>query len=435
MTRPPSTAGAAAPTLRRSDDDPDELLGLAEAARRIRVTPPTVRYWLLRGYINDYGWRRAGSVRERLVSFAEVQAHRDRPKRPTGGGVPDDLISLTEAARRHRCSVTRIRGDIRNGRFNSYGKAGDHPNATVFVSLGEVDDAEAWRRRSLSEAEAARQLNCEERTLRLIADRDGIEVRTYGGRREYERTAVRRCVHRRARMLTMRQTCERFSISFELLAAFIAESALETHPGHHHSRLVDPRDLAPLLKPKVCRVCHMPAPPGQHLHSACSKRTKEFRRAHSQRLSSAWQRPEAEARRERRIELVCPNCGRGFTRPAAAVRAARPTQDQFFCGRSCVAEYRFHKATTRSGGMENFARSHPSARVRQRLLGRAGGVKGAAAGIDAGRAKGGRPPNATPAQQRWMLALDRAGWSTRAIAEEVFGDARFKNRVWRFLQH
>jgi hypothetical protein len=62
------------------------------------------------------------------------------------------------------------------------------------------------------------------------------------------------------------------------------------------------------------------------------------------------------------------------------------------------------------------------------------GPKGAAAGIEAGRAKGGRPALLTPDQQLQILRLDKAGHSSREIAEIVFGDGRLKDRVLRFLR-
>ncbi len=71
--------------------------------------------------------------------------------------------------------------------------------------------------------------------------------------------------------------------------------------------------------------------------------------------------------------------------------------------------------------------------ARSRYFGRWNGHKGAAAGIEAGRAKGGRPPACTPEQQVEMLRLSKQGFSTREIAAAVFGDARFKDRVARFL--
>jgi DNA-binding NarL/FixJ family response regulator len=85
-------------------------------------------------------------------------------------------------------------------------------------------------------------------------------------------------------------------------------------------------------------------------------------------------------------------------------------------------------------------KSKPNAwtpRSRQRWFGRLRGAKGAASGVFgglAGRALGGRPPDATPEQQQEMLRLSSAGLSTRAIAERVFGDAKLKDRVSRFLR-
>jgi hypothetical protein len=80
-----------------------------------------------------------------------------------------------------------------------------------------------------------------------------------------------------------------------------------------------------------------------------------------------------------------------------------------------------------------------SPRMRQRYLGRWGGIKGAADGIEAGRAKGGRTRKwASDDQeqgqlQQHVLALHDQGLSTRDIAERVFGDRRLYLRVWRLL--
>jgi hypothetical protein len=76
---------------------------------------------------------------------------------------------------------------------------------------------------------------------------------------------------------------------------------------------------------------------------------------------------------------------------------------------------------------------HWTPRSGQRWAGRANGSKGAVAGIEAGRAKGGRPPKATPEEQQEMLSFDREGLSSRQIAAAVFGDARLYKRVQRFL--
>jgi hypothetical protein len=72
--------------------------------------------------------------------------------------------------------------------------------------------------------------------------------------------------------------------------------------------------------------------------------------------------------------------------------------------------------------------------TQRRWIGRWNGHLGAADGIDAGRAKGGRPSTITPEQAVEILRLDKEGLSVRLIAAEVLGDARLKNRVHRFLQ-
>ena len=48
--------------------------------------------------------------------------------------------------------------------------------------------------------------------------------------------------------------------------------------------------------------------------------------------------------------------------------------------------------------------------------------------------RAGRPPLATAAQRRRVYQLTSAGWSSRAIAARVFGDAGLKNRVLRLLE-
>jgi transcriptional regulator with XRE-family HTH domain len=72
------------------------------------------------------------------------------------------------------------------------------------------------------------------------------------------------------------------------------------------------------------------------------------------------------------------------------------------------------------------------------VYGRVIGHKGAAAGIEAGREKGGRPrkwgtPEETQAKQVRIHELDAQGLTTRQIAGEVFGDASLKDRVARYL--
>jgi hypothetical protein len=46
----------------------------------------------------------------------------------------------------------------------------------------------------------------------------------------------------------------------------------------------------------------------------------------------------------------------------------------------------------------------------------------------------GRPRKVTAAQEAAVLRYAARGWSRREIADEVFGDARFKDRVARVLR-
>jgi len=50
-----------------------------------------------------------------------------------------------------------------------------------------------------------------------------------------------------------------------------------------------------------------------------------------------------------------------------------------------------------------------------------------------GMRRGGRPPAWTRHQREQVLALAEEGVSQRAIAEQVFGDARYRGRVERIL--
>jgi hypothetical protein len=102
-----------------------------------------------------------------------------------------------------------------------------------------------------------------------------------------------------------------------------------------------------------------------------------------------------------------------------------------FCSLECWGAWRFYEA--RSVPKE-WIQSGWSGLSRKRWGGRIGGKLGASAGIEAGRAKGGRPALLTPEQQLQILELDKAGHSSREIAEIVFGDSRLKDRVLRFLR-
>lgn len=98
-----------------------------------------------------------------------------------------------------------------------------------------------------------------------------------------------------------------------------------------------------------------------------------------------------------------------------------------------------HERMTRSweegvGAAPATLRVKAHGRTRQVYFGRWSGPKGGAAGIDAGKEKGGRPAEMTPEQQQQIFELEDAGLSTRQISEIVFGDRKFHMRVYRFLR-
>jgi hypothetical protein len=127
------------------------------------------------------------------------------------------------------------------------------------------------------------------------------------------------------------------------------------------------------------------------------------------------------------------HCNRIFT-PWPS-EAARPGHGQFCCHEHRQLHFWRDEPERVAGIIRSLeGRGLLKARGRKRVFGRLGGKKGASHGIEAGRAKGGRPPKSTPEQQQAMLLLDREGLSTRDIAEHVFGDPRYKDRVARFLR-
>lgn len=105
-----------------------------------------------------------------------------------------------------------------------------------------------------------------------------------------------------------------------------------------------------------------------------------------------------------------------------------------FCSRECWNAYRWANGIALDPDRLVSLSPHVvTGRSRQRWLGRWNGKKGAAAGIEAGRAKGGRRPTMTPDQQVQIHRLANEGRSTREIAGMVFEDRRYYKRVQRFL--
>jgi hypothetical protein len=176
------------------------------------------------------------------------------------------------------------------------------------------------------------------------------------------------------------------------------ESGQLTHrAGTRNARLIDINDLDALTQkiqdePSICPVCEKPARPGREWHAECL-RTPRGRAIIAQ---GSWDRLDPKQRRRRMSQLLASHL-------------------------------------TPEGVARWYWRRHKSTKLYGRL-GREYGIQGAADGIEAGRAKGGRHPLSTPEQQQEMYRLSLEGRSIREIAEAVFGDARYRNRVHRFLQ-
>jgi DNA-binding XRE family transcriptional regulator len=134
--------------------------------------------------------------------------------------------------------------------------------------------------------------------------------------------------------------------------------------------------------------------------------------------------------RRRRVEVTCRECGRVVERVLS--KAQRGGENNNFCSNVCAKTFHW----THQIGVADAVVRRWSGRTRQVWYGRWNGWKGKKFGIDGlehARAKGGRPPNMTDEQQK-ILELHREGLSTRKVAEAVFGDARLKDRVARFLR-
>lgn len=132
------------------------------------------------------------------------------------------------------------------------------------------------------------------------------------------------------------------------------------------------------------------------------------------------------AHKKRAGQIVsCAQCGKDFWRYNSALRR----QASRCCSHKCWGLYRWEQGIAISPDVVSLARG----RARQRWLGRWAGPKGAEAGRTGG-AKGGRPTKATPEEQVAMFRLANEDRSLREIAELVFGDARYKDRVARYLR-
>ena len=120
----------------------------------------------------------------------------------------------------------------------------------------------------------------------------------------------------------------------------------------------------------------------------------------------------AHERKKGRL-VACLNCGRERWQYDSNIGAG-------FCSRECWNRYRWRHGIAISDDVVSLV----SGRARQRWKGRWNGRHGALDGRD-----GGRPALSTKAQAAEVWRLHHEGLSTRNIAAEVYGDARFKDRV------
>lgn len=129
---------------------------------------------------------------------------------------------------------------------------------------------------------------------------------------------------------------------------------------------------------------------------------------------------------KRGVVNTCPVCGKERYRPASHAHKK-------CCSYECSNRYRWQVSRK---GIENLVRKCYGRLARQRWLGRLGGAAGAVhgiAGATRGR-EGGAPRVATEEQEHKVWNLWGDGESYRAIAEQVFGDPRLKDRVQRILR-
>jgi transposase len=133
--------------------------------------------------------------------------------------------------------------------------------------------------------------------------------------------------------------------------------------------------------------------------------------------------------RKKGREVDCFHCGKTEWRYDSQIVR---NEHGVFCSRECWGEYRWTHGIAISPKVVSLARGG----ARQKWHGRWSGHKGAAGGIEGreGGREGGRPPKATKEQAAECWRLHAEGRSTRQIAAEVFGDARYSERVRRIVR-
>jgi transcriptional regulator with XRE-family HTH domain len=361
--------------------------------------------------------------------------------------IPDGLLSQTEAIARAGVSVGQWYHWRRQRRIAPIGTTTDASSRIVLFQVADVDEVASWGRRSITETEAMRRARVGIGTLRILRDSGELgEWREHGGQREYDREGVQRYVRKRARLMSMRAYCRAYGLPMWVMLRLVAEGLVKTLPGPKGGKLVDPLELKSLLHAKACEVCGDLIPPGRSHHSACVNRTSEGRTRCRRQIRVWWASPAADAWREKKMDLSCPNCGRAFERPESWIRAIgkhRPEQAHVFCSQTCSAEYRWKNGLQ----LEALLSTMPG-RVRQRWSGRwhghrgaidghkgaAHGRKGITAGIEASWTNWGRPSVLTGEEQQLIYKLHKHGLSSRDISLKVWGTPQYKDRVLRYLR-
>jgi hypothetical protein len=168
------------------------------------------------------------------------------------------------------------------------------------------------------------------------------------------------------------------------------------------------RRIHPKLAERECARCGqmftpMAGAPGKYCSRSCRSRAP---RGDYAKVRSQWK------------TLCCKICG--------TERRVPPYSEMRFCSKSCFNKYRWRVG---HGISDDSAVLKDNGRLKQKFKGRWAGPKGAADGA----AKGGRPSESSSAQQVQMFEMYNDGASYREIAEKVLGDARLKDRVYRFV--
>lgn len=375
---------------------------------------------------------------------------------------PTDLVSTREAARRlGESDHKRIRQWIEQGRIRSYGQG---KQRRIFVSLAEVVDAKRWYDEALTANAVAELLGVAPHTAVALGVNGELDYRRFGRTHEFAPASVERFLAQRestrAEFMSMTGIQDEFGLAWRVIRQLRDEGRLRLAHETATEQLFRRADVLEVVVElegarQPCPVCGELAPPGQKWHGECTRSSAgnkltaqaswdalddEGRRRRLEPTVAFWHSPEGLERRRalseefnRRVEVNCLQCGRTVQRPQSW--RAR------FCSRSCWTRYRFRKDLISKVIHDDFeARLGP--KKRQEWLGRWGGDKGKVDGIE----KGGRrrqwgPDGAskeendrvTGEKQRRIFELHRNGRSLREIAEEVFGDQRYKDRVSRFL--